>query len=284
MSAAMNLAPANNDANKNDKRYEDLVVVLKKLGSDEAGAQLAKPKMALAIAMAAHEGVIGSADAKKTYNVFLDSRVKKVAASAIKPDSGVDAAFAASDERAGVKKVDGKDVNTASYDANVSKNKAIIDASVLARIPNSPINFPQTMRDAAKIRQTLADAGENVKPLFDVFVDAARAQKKKGKDANLTEAEISEVTLRPGKGETEEATPEQKLRNDLLTDWKRLKKRIADTNGNADLIEAQRLIGKVFSDLGGDVKEITQSEEDKKREELLELAKSLGLKVSKARK
>lgn len=230
--AGNNLAPMLKDLNK----------LLRGLGKDSIKSTLAKPRMAIAICRAAADGVIGEDEAEATYMTYLEGREEETGKNSM--------AEGASD--GGSKK------------ANVSKNMQIIRLGLL-----NTVDGPALLDRVNDARlHAVRNGGEDVKvkPTFDCFVDAARAQLAKPNE-ELSDEEINALVRKPeGK--------EKDLLQRLIDDHKRLNKRLEELP-SAAIENAIRCIEDAMCEInGGKLPPLTK--EDKKAEEALAFLKKMG--------
>lgn len=210
----------------NDTRLADTNKLIKKLGAESAHSALAKPKMALAIAQARADGVIGDDDGASTYDTYLEGRRSVLAKSSL-----------------GAGAEDG-----GSYKANVSKNTQIIKAAGLI---TAGVDFVDVLTRATAIRETLVAASEKVWPTFDTYVKCAREQLKQA-DTALTDEQITEAARKHEQAEKD-------LVAKLVDDYKRMYKRAEEFPCDA-LAQAVASIGEAINEAGGEVPPMTKEE------------------------
>jgi hypothetical protein len=209
-----------------DTRLSDTNKLIRKLGSESAHSVLAKPKMALAIAQARVDGIIGDGDGEAMYNVYLEGRKNVLSKSTIGA---------------------GEDDST-SLKANVSKNTQIIKA---AGLPG--VDFIDTMTKATSERESLAKSGEKVKPMFDAYVDLARAQLKEPTVA-LSDEAITGIVRK-------KEAAEKEIVDKLIAAYKNARK-LGDEfpcGPMADVVDAYK---KAIEEAGGEVPAVTKEEKE----------------------
>lgn len=229
--AGNNLAPMLKDLNK----------LLKSLGADSIKSTLAKPRMAIAICRAAADGVIGEDDAEATYNAYLDGRRAETGKNTMAEGHA-----------------DGKPKS------NISKNMKIIQLGLLPKVDG-----PALLERVNDLRVNAIRTGGDdlkVKPTFDCFVDAARAQLAQPNE-ELTDEQINGIVIKPeGKENT--------LLDNLIADHKRLNKRLEELP-SAAIENAIRCIEDAMCEINGG-KLPPLSKEDKKAEEAMAFLRKMG--------
>lgn len=222
-----------------DTRLADTNKLIRKLGSESAHSVLAKPKMALAIAQARVDGIIGDNDGEAVYTVYLEGRKNVLSKSSLGA---------------------GEDDST-SFKANVSKNTQIIKA---AGLPG--VDFLDTMTKATAERENLVKAGEKVKPMFDAYVDLARAQIKEP----TVKLEVDAIT---GIVRKKEAA-EKEIVDKLIAAYKTARKLGDDfpCKPMADVVDAYK---KAIEEAGGEVPPV--GEEEKKAAEVTAFLAARGM-------
>lgn len=234
------------DNTVNDTRLADTNKLIRKLGTESANSALAKPKMALAIVQARIDGVLTDDDGESTYNTYLEGRRAVLAKSAI-----------------GTGAEDG-----GSLKANISKNTQLLKAAGLVA---AGIDFAEVLETATAERDTLAKAGEKVKPAFDAYVDCARAQLK-SPEAQLTTDAIIAAVKRAEAAEKDDIAK-------LCDTYKRLWKQ-ADEMKIPVLSDAAANVAQAISDLGGEVPPMTK--EEKEAASAMAFIRKMGFKIEVA--
>lgn len=234
----------------NDTRLKELRAEIREYGRDSASGKDSKMKMAMKIAYAAHDGVIGDKDAEMLYTDYVTAESNK----------------AIHEHTAAGKK------------ANVSKLAQIIKASLAAP---EVLDFPSTLNRIVAIRESMRQGERKVKGAFECAVDAARAQLE-DRSAPLSDAVLDDICAKP------ESEAKDVLAK-LCDEYKRLYSleeksgdELAGNSGQADvtdnLREARERIGDAITALGGDLPAVTKK--DKAVQNLLLKAKKLGLVVA----
>lgn len=213
----------------NDTRLADANKLLRKLGAESAHSALAKPKMALAIVQARADGVIDDDAGASTYDTYLEGRRSVLAKSQL----------GAGAEDAG-----------GSYKANVSKNTQLLKAAGLIA---AGVDFVDVLTRATSIREGLVKADEKCKPVFDAYVDLARAQIKQP-DAALNDDDITEVVRK------KEAAEKDAIAK-LVDTYKRVYKQ-AEEYKLEPLLAAVQSVGEAIAELGGEVPAMTKDEKE----------------------
>lgn len=229
----------------NDTRLADANKLLRKLGAESAHSALAKPKMALAIVQARADGVIDDDAGAATYDTYLEGRrsvLSKSQLGAGAEDSG------------------------GSYKANVSKNTQLLKAAALP-----DVDFVDVLTRATAIRDSLITSGEKCKPVFDAYVDLARAQIK-SPDASLDADEIVGIVRK------KEAAEKDAIAK-LVDTYKRVYKQ-AEEYKLEPLLAAVQSIGEAIAELGGEVPAI--SEEEKEHASAMAYIARMGFQVTAA--
>jgi len=229
----------------NDTRLADANKLLRKLGVESAHSALAKPKMALAIVQARADGVIDDDAGASTYDTYLEGRRSVLAKSQL----------GAGAEDAG-----------GSYKSNVSKNTQLIKAAALP-----DVDFVDILTRATAIREGLIKADEKCKPVFDAYVDLARAQIKQP-DTSLGDDEITEVVRK------KEAAEKDAIAK-LVDTYKRVYKQ-AEEYKLEPLLAAVQSVGEAIAELGGEVPAMTK--EEKERVSAMAYIARMGFQVTAA--
>lgn len=211
---------------------------IRELGRDSVASALAKPRMALAITRAAFDGIIGEADAAATYEQYLQGRQYAIGRNTM----------AQGDEDKG------------SVKANTSKNMQLIKLGLLPKVDG-----PELLDRVTDLRAAAVGGDVKLKPTFDCFVDAARAQLAQPNDP-LTDDEIDHLIRKPEKDE-------KGLIDKLIEDYKRMNKR-HDELPSAGIEAAIHGIADAIKELGGELPPLTK--EDKKAAEAIKFLKSIG--------
>jgi len=249
-------APEAEAPRTNDTRLRDFNKQLLELGKVSAeGGVLAKPTMALAIVKAATDNIIGEADAEKTYDRYLEGRTSILTNAKKLAVGGIGA---------------GDDIASAnSRKANVSKNLQLIKAAVILK--GNDTTFHDVLTTAAKLREDILTENNKaeVKPVFDVFVDCARAQKKS--EVPLTDDEIRGEIYKP---EAAEKSDLDRIIG-LYKSARKLAEEIRSTGLDNAVVE---LIGAITT-LGGDVPPVTDAEKEAAKNDETEKAKALLKKL-----
>lgn len=227
--AGSNIGPSLKDLNK----------VLTTLGADSVKSTLAKPRMAIAICRAAYEGIIGEDDATSTYETYLAGRKNVIAKNTM----------ALGDEDKG------------SIKANVSKNLQIIKLGLLPKIDG-----PELLDRVTDIRTGMVGGDVKLKPTFDCFVDAARAQLAQPGE-ELRDDQI-EALVRKAESK------EKELLQKLIEDHKRMNKRLEELP-SASIENCIRAIEDAMREINdGELPAL--SKEDKKAEKAMAFLRSTG--------
>jgi hypothetical protein len=189
----------------NDHRFEDMLKEVKAFGRDSAEGKDSLPKLAHKVVRACHEGYMTAAQAHDVYVAYAEERSKKAI-----HDHSAD----------GVK-------------ANASKLRK------LAEMGEMPIIDPvDVMNRTYSVREEMAKADEDLKPVYSSYVDVARAQLDSPGCA-LTDAEI--------KGIVAKAPPKEKTAETVLKDiHKKLEKLITGEGGvkdqSSEVVQAEEQI------------------------------------------
>lgn len=228
MTTTSNIAPMLNDLNSQ----------LRELGRDSVASALAKPRMALAITRAAADGIIGEDDAAATYEQYLQGRQYAISRNAM----------AQGDEDKG------------SVKANVSKNMQLIKLGLLPKVDG-----PALLDRVTDLRTSMVGGDVKLKPTFDCFVDAARAQLAQPNE-ELTDEQIEGIVRKP--------EPKNKdIIDKLIEDYKRLNKR-HDELPSPGVEAAIRGIADAIKECGGELPPLTK--EEKKAADAIAYLKSVG--------
>lgn len=135
----------------NDTRLADLQKAAAKLGSESVNGDLAKPKLAIAVLTAAADGVTDEADVPVVFDKYQKAREASQARNTM----------AAANE------------NPNSYKANLSK------LTQIDKVGRALGHVAVEMFDKAKeLRDEMLGTDAKLKPMFDAYVDIARAQLK----------------------------------------------------------------------------------------------------------
>ena len=235
------LAVVSNEGSNIGPMLRDLNKILRALGKDSVKSTVAKPRMAIAICRAAADGIIGEDDAETTYKTYLEGREEETGKNNLAEGA-----------------TDG------SRKANVSKNMQIIKLGMLPAIDGPALL--ERVNDARLHAVRYGGDDVKVKPAFDCFVDAARAQLAKPKE-ELTDEEINSLVRKPeGK--------EKDLLQRLMDDHKRLNKRLEELPSPA-IENAIRCIEDAMCEINGGVLPAL-TKEDKKAEEAMAFLRKMG--------
>lgn len=220
--------------------------LLQDLGKDSIKSTLAKPRMAIAICRAAQEGIIDASDAEMTYEKYLAGRAAETGKNTL--------AEGESDK--------------GSLKANVSKNKQIIELGLLPKVDG-----PELLDRVTDARlHAVRTGGEDikVKPAFDCFVDAARAQLKKPNEP-LTDEEINALVRKA------ETSKDKTDLDRMVEEYKRLYKLANGTEENPGIpamMPVFESIAAVFDAQGIDRPAMTKDE--KKAEKAMAFLRTTG--------
>lgn len=223
-----NIAPMLNDLNSQ----------LRELGRDSVASALAKPRMAVAITRAAADGIIGESDAAATYEQYLQGRQYAIGRNTM----------AQGDEDKG------------SVKANTSKNLQLIKLGLLPKVDG-----PALLDRVTDLRTAAIGGDVKIKPTFDCYVDAARAQLAQPTE-ELTDEQVNQLIRKP--------EPKNKdIIDKLIEDYKRLSKRYEELP-SPGVEAAIHGIADAIKEAGGELPPLTK--EEKKAAEAIAYLRSVG--------
>jgi hypothetical protein len=210
----------------NDMRKSDLMATVRQLGREAAMGKDSKMKLALHMARAARDGVIGEDDVEEFYDAYLTSESKK----AIHEHSA------------------------AGKTANRSKVRVIVKA---ASVP--ALDFPATLETVVEVRESFRQSETKMHAAFDCAVNAARKQLEQP-DRDLDRDQVEAICTKP---EPEEKDLVAKLCAEYKKLYSLTEKANETQNASAPHIEASmHAIGDAIVEAGGELPPVTKKQKE----------------------
>jgi|GEM_PF-2670362 len=230
------------DAQKNDKRFSDLMKNVSKLGEEASLGRDSLPKLAHAVVKAAADGVIDATT---------------------KDDKGNDAAtniytrYAAAESRKAI-----HEHSAGGKKANISKLKQLIAMGCM-----TTIDAVDVMQRAFQVRENMIADDVKVKPAYPFYVEVARSQLKT--DQPLDDEALGDLCR---KDEAREKT----LEGELSSILKKLESLVTGENRDK-LQDTDELTEAAYHAIKERLDKLHMAE---KRAQLMQQAAALGLKLA----